>query len=73
MNQCFLMETATNNLLTRVTNVCAECYNDIQEGDTIFYDNSKYHYVCQSCQELACQQMNNECEITHDDDGGLFC
>lgn len=73
MTQCFLMQVATKEILSRVTNVCSECYSDIRVGDTIHYDNQKYQYVCQVCQERACEQMNEECEMVYGESGGLFC
>ena len=73
MSQCFLQQVATKEILLRVTNVCSECYCDLKEGDLIHYDNQKYQYVCQSCQEKACEQMNADCEVVYDESGGLFC
>jgi len=73
ISQCFIMQTATEDILLKVTNVCALCYSDIHLGDTIHYDTQRYHYLCQACQEKQCKQMDNECEITEDEKGGLFC
>ena len=71
---CFITQVATKDILLRVTNVCAECYEDIQEGDTIFYDMQTYRYLCHVCQEVMCDQMNAECEIVGEEKGtGLFC
>jgi len=72
-NACFVTQVATEEILLRVTNVCGECYNDIVEGDTIYYDMQTYRYLCQSCQEKLCEQMNEECEIVEEAEGGLFC
>ena len=46
---CFVTQEATEEILLRVTNVCAECYDDIEEGDTIHYDMQNYRYLCMSC------------------------
>lgn len=70
---CFLTQVATEEILLRVTNVCGECYDDIVEGDTIHYDMQTYRYLCQSCQEKLCEQMNEDCEIVAEEEGGLFC
>lgn len=70
---CFVTEVATKEILLRVTNVCAECYSDIQEGDTIHYDMQNYRYLCKSCQENLCAKMNENCEIVEDDTPTLFC
>ena len=43
---CFVTQEATEEILLRVTNVCAECYDDINEGDTIHYDMQNYRYLC---------------------------
>ncbi len=45
---CFVTQEATEEILLRVTNVCAECYDDIHEGDTIHYDMQNYRYLCKS-------------------------
>jgi hypothetical protein len=69
---CFVTQEATEEILLRVTNVCAECYDDIKEGDTIHYDMQNYRYLCKSCQERLCAQMNENCEVVVDESEGLF-
>jgi len=68
---CFVTQEATNDILLRVTNVCAECYSDIHQGDTIHYDMQSYRYLCNSCQEELCSHMNEACEIV-EESAGLF-
>ncbi len=69
---CFVTQEATKEILLRVTNVCAECYDDIKEGDTIHYDMQNYRYLCKECQEKLCAQMNENCEVVIDESVGLF-
>jgi len=69
---CFVTQEATEEILLRVTNVCAECYDDIKEGDTIHYDMQNYRYLCKACQERLCAQMNENCEVVIDESEGLF-
>jgi len=69
---CFVTQEATEEILLRVTNVCAECYDDIKEGDTIHYDMQNYRYLCKACQERLCAQMNENCEVVVDESAGLF-
>jgi hypothetical protein len=69
---CFVTQEATEEILLRVTNVCAECYDDIKEGDTIHYDMQNYRYLCKACQERLCAQMNENCEVIVDESAGLF-
>jgi len=69
---CFVTQEATREILLRVTNVCAECYDDIKEGDTIHYDMKNYRYLCKECQERLCAQMNENCEVVVDESAGLF-
>lgn len=69
---CFVTQEATREILLRVTNVCAECYNDIKEGDTIHYDMQNYRYLCKECQERLCEKMNENCEVVEDESVGLF-
>jgi hypothetical protein len=70
---CFVTQEATDDILLRVTNVCSECYNDINCGDTIHYDMQNYRYLCECCQEKLCLQMNEKCEIVEDEVPTLFC
>ena len=70
---CFVTQEATREILLRVTNVCAECYTDIKEGDTIHYDMQNYRYLCKECQERLCEKMNENCEVVEDDTPSLFC
>jgi hypothetical protein len=72
-NTCFVTQEATKEILLRVTNVCGECYDDLNIGDTIHYDMQNYRYLCDCCQEKLCSQMNEECEIVREEDAGLFC
>ena len=69
---CFVSQEATEEILLRVTNMCAECYADIRIGDTIHYDLQSYRYLCQKCQEELCEKMNDQCEIIVEEAGGLF-
>lgn len=72
-NVCFVTQEATVEILLRVTNVCAECYSDLVEGDSIHYDMQSYRYLCDCCQEKLCSQMNEVCEIVEDENPNLFC
>jgi hypothetical protein len=72
-NACFVSQEATEEILLRVTNVCAECYADLNEGDTIHYDMQQYRYLCECCQETLCAQMNEDCEMIEEEVPSLFC
>ena len=72
MSACFVTQIATKEILLRVTNVCAECYNDINRGDTIHYDMQNYRYLCGACQEKLSERMNDECEIVEEEAETLF-
>jgi hypothetical protein len=67
--KCFVDQVATEDILQRVTSVCAECYDELEVGVYIYYDLQNYRYLCHSC-------YNNqliEVESTVDDDrDGLF-
>lgn len=69
---CFVTQEATQEILLRVTNVCAECYDDIEEGDIIHYDMQNYRYLCKICQERLCALMNENCEIVDAENAVLF-
>ncbi|MFT7880854.1 MAG: hypothetical protein ABXS91_10730 [Sulfurimonas sp.] len=69
---CFVTQEATEEILSRVTNMCAECYSEIQIGDMIHYDMQNYRYLCDRCQEELCEKMNDECEVIVEESEGLF-
>lgn len=71
-SECFITQEATEEILLRVTNVCAECYDDIYIGDTIHYDMQNYRYLCMSCQEQLSSLMNENCEVIEDESTALF-
>jgi hypothetical protein len=68
-DQCFVSEKATMNILLRVTNVCGLCFEDIHEGDAIYYDLQEYRYLCEKCAEELSRKMNDACEIVEDGEG----
>ncbi len=70
---CFISQEATQAILLRVTNVCAECYDDMHEGDIIHYDVQNFRYVCKKCQESLCARMNENCEMVEEENPSLFC
>jgi len=67
---CFVDEIATREILLRVTNVCGECYCDLKEGDTIYYDLQHYRYLCEACHEKSEEEMDGQHEVF--EEGGLF-
>ena len=68
----FLTQEATKDILLRVTNVCGECYRDLEEGDTIHYDMQTYRYLCNECQKDFCEAHKEECDVYEDDSQTLF-
>jgi len=71
---CFVTQVVNKDILLRVTNVCGECYDDLNEGDTIHYDTQNYRFLCNCCQEKMCAMMNEDCEIVYDEaETTLFC
>jgi hypothetical protein len=69
---CFVTQEATEEILARVSNMCAECYSEIEVGDMIHYDMQNYRYLCDRCQEELCEKMNDECEVIVEESEGLF-
>jgi len=47
----FEAQKASKEILTRVSNLCAECYYELKEGEEIYYDRQEYRYVCKDCEE----------------------
>lgn len=69
---CFVSQEATEEILLRVTNVCAECYDDLHVGDTIHYDMQNYRYLCLACYEKLSSVMNENCEVVEEEGASLF-
>jgi len=70
---CFVSQEATADILMRVSSFCAECYRELNEGETIHYDMQSYRYLCTCCQEKLCSSMNEACEVVREVEEGLFC
>ena len=68
----FVTQEATEEILLRVTNVCAECYKDIRIGDTIYYDMEHCRYLCEDCQEVLCEKIEEAFGSIEEETGGLF-
>jgi hypothetical protein len=71
MNNCFIDQIASQDILLRVTNLCGVCYDDLKLGEMIYYDMQEYRYLCQKCYEELSDKMNSNCEVV-DDGEGLF-
>ena len=69
---CFVTQEATQEILSRVTNMCAECYSEIEVGDRIHYDMQNCRYLCDRCQVELAEKMNDECEVIVEESEGLF-
>ena len=72
MSSCFVDQVATREILLRVTNVCGECYRDLNEGDKIFYDLQSYRYLCEECHKKLSERMNEYCEVIEEEQESLF-
>ena len=67
--QYFVEQTATTDILKQVTNVCAECYDEIDIDDKIYYDMQNYRYICKDCYEEELQTIEKHIEIIDEEDG----
>ncbi len=71
---CFVTQKATSEILLRVTNVCGECYSDLNEGDTVHYDMQNYRFLCDCCQKKIASTMDDDCNVIYDEaEQDLFC
>ena len=68
--QYFLEQVATVKILKQVTEVCAECYSDINIGDRIYYDMQNYRYICSNCSEDIFKEIEKKTETI--EEGSLF-
>ena len=69
--QSFVDQIATEEILQRVTHLCAECYDDLIVGETIYYDMQTYRYLCHKCHYELADEASEECEVI-EEEGGLF-
>ncbi len=69
----FIKQVATSNILLKVTNVCSLCYDDIIEGDFIYYDTQKYHYICQRCKDSESLLASKKDKTIDEIEDTLFC
>ena len=59
---CFVKEQATAKLISNVASFCSECYNEISENETIFYDMQNCRYLCETCQLKYQESLDENCE-----------
>ncbi len=67
--KCFVDQVATEDILQRVTSVCAECYDELEVGEHIYYDLQNYRYICHSCYSNQLVEIESRVD---DDREGLF-
>jgi hypothetical protein len=75
MNEhCFVRQPATPKILEGVSRLCAECYREFSEGETIFYDLQGYRYLCRECAEELLRKLDEACETDEErtEGGTLF-
>ena len=69
---CFLRQEATLEIISNVTNFCAQCYSDIDENTIIFYDMQNCRYLCEACQEKYQGTLDENCEPLNSSNNSLF-
>jgi len=72
MSDCFVRQVATVAMINNVASFCAECYSEIIEEDTIFYDMQNCSYLCEACQEALAENLDSNCEPLNSESGSLF-
>ncbi len=55
----FIREKVSLTLLHNVASFCSECYNPLEENETVFYDTKRCRYLCTSCKERMVTQEQN--------------
>jgi len=71
-SNCFVRQEATLEIIENVTNFCSECYDEILEASTIFYDMQNFRYLCASCQNRINESLDKNCELINSDSTSLF-
>jgi len=59
---CFVRQQATSGLISNVASFCSECYCEINEKETVFYDMQNCRYLCISCQKKYQESLDANCE-----------
>jgi len=72
MGNCFVRQVATVAIINNVASFCAECYNEITEEDTIFYNMQTCSYLCEACQEALSENLDSNCEPLSSESSLLF-
>jgi len=72
MSDCFVRQVATISIINNVASFCAECYGEIIEEDTIFYNMQNCSYLCEACQEALSEHLDTNCEPLSSEDSSLF-
>lgn len=69
---CFVRQSASLEIIANVTGFCAECYKDIIENETIFYDMKNCRYLCACCHETLAETLDINCEPLDSQSNALF-
>ena len=72
IGSCFLKQEATAEIISNVASFCAQCYADIIQNQTIFYDMRNYNYLCECCQTELQESVDSNCEPLDVDNNSLF-
>jgi len=72
MSNCFVEQVATTAIIKNVASFCAECYSEIIEEDTIFYNMQNCSYLCKACQEALSESLDTNCEPLVSGNSSLF-
>jgi hypothetical protein len=59
---CFVRQLATSELISNVASFCSECYAEISENETVYYDMQNCRYLCTFCQEKHQEHLDENCE-----------
>ena len=68
----FVTQVATREILTRVTHFCSECYNPLDEGETIYYDMQYYCFLCPVCYQEQMEKMGKNEERVREERGATL-
>ena len=69
---CFVRQEATSEIISNVASFCAECYTDIIENETIFYDMKNCCYLCEACQDVLSKKLDINCDPINLGGNSLF-
>ncbi len=64
-----LRQDATAQILQNVSRYCAECYEEFNQKEPLYYDMERYCYLCSRCAEQLVERIEEDSKEIEEDKG----